>query len=205
MKFLIISEASPIKWHKGDILKINYIFDLQNNGVGVYRDEPFLAFEGNYPETIKDVLKRKKVGFIDLIPIPIPISSTLRSNWASEDKFNILNKPITVLLLEWAIEHFIVECKSRNIILSPDLKLCFMMPGNTSMSIFNYFEIYRKKGLFVGSTFIPNDMILKSNKGLKEIYFQKLSKTNLPLYKMNGCGAGNLPKKELIQNALDLI
>ena len=205
LKYLIISEAPPIKWSKGDILKTNYIFDINNKSVGVYRDEPFLAFEGKNNQTILDVFKNQKVGFLDLLPIPIPLSSTLRSRWASEEKFRINNKALTVLLLEWAIEYFLIECNKRKIILAADLKICFMMPGNTSMSIFNYFETKPKEGLFFGSVFIPNDVIVKTNHGLKERYFKQLSKTNLPLYKINGCGSGNIPKKELIQNAFDLL
>lgn len=207
LKYVIISEAPPIKWESGK-LKFNYIFDIKNMGVGPYRDEPFNAFNGKKKQTIIDVFAHSKVGFIDLIPVPIPLSSNLRSDWAVKDEFKVTdenNVPITVFLLKIAIQRFLKECKLRNITFNPNLKICFMMPGNTSMSIFHYYEINHKEGLSFDSVFIPNDVLVKTNNGVKERYFNSLGKINLPLYKLNGCGAGNIPKNELIKNALDLL
>ena len=44
------------------------------------------------------------VGFIDLIPIPLPFYSKLRTKWSTDKKFEIDGKPLPLLLLELAFE-----------------------------------------------------------------------------------------------------
>jgi hypothetical protein len=109
-----------------------------------------------------------------------------------------LNYPI--FRIKIAITHLQEKLKSKNIIVSNDVKVALMIPQLTSLPIFNYFSNRDNK-------ICLNDIELSNS--FRELNSQP-SYENIgeyiiiPRHKANTIGGSNNPKSELIKLALDL-
>lgn len=199
---IIVSEAPPIILNKNGIMEIKYILDPSIKNGGNYRNEIFKAFNtsksGISAQDLKKTLTENNVGFIDLIPIPLPFNSKLRMKWSTNKKFEINGKPLPLVLLEIAFDVIF-----STIPIKPNVKICFMMPVNTSMGIIDY-SMKKKYDINSGNIFIPHERIYANNSQTKSLTtIRDLRSLVLPLHKRNSISSGNTPNYLLIKNALE--
>ncbi len=147
IEVLIIAEAPMLTVDSLGGLKANYIFS--DCSVGSYRTVPYEAISSFYGSAMQngyqyfadpliELFKNNHVGFVDLVPIPLPqLSSNLRNAWNDQgQKFFLLHKrPHVVDMLENAVNHFLKVTQRK---FSKDLKVIFMMPRNTATGILDY-------------------------------------------------------------------
>ena len=203
IKSVIVSEAPPIILNKKGIMEVKYILDPSIKNGGNYRNEIYKAFNtskiGITAEDLKKTLIKNNVGFIDLIPIPLPFYSKLRTKWSTDKKFEIDGKPLPLLLLELAFEENFSKKK-----ISMDVNICFMMPVNTSMGIIDYSKNNEYNINITTKIFIPHNRIYANNSETKiSTTIRGLRKLVLPLHKRNSFSSGNTPNYLLIKNALE--
>ena len=199
---IIVSEAPPIILNKKGIMEIKYILDPSIKNGGNYRNEIYKAFNtsksGITAEELKNTLTKNNVGFIDLIPIPLPFNSKLRMKWSTNKKFEINGKPLPLVLLEIAFDVIF-----STIPIKSNVKICFMMPVNTSMGIIDY-SMKKKYDINSGNIFIPHERIYANNSQTKSLTtIRDLRSLVLPLHKRNSISSGNTPNYLLIKNALE--
>ena len=156
-----------------------------------------------YAQSIKDwadsknnsskILVTKKTGFFDVIPIPIPITSELRTSWATELKFEIEGKRIFMHFFEWAVEDYLKRLDKTDISVSDNHKVAIGVPLNNSVTLYEYYE----------SNSPENKVLLKEL--LTPNNFQKkgINYTGMWLqhYKSSIISPGNKPLGKLIENA----
>jgi hypothetical protein len=153
--YLIVSEAPllSIPQRKKAKLTCNYIFGEDNEST-IYRSTPYHALkkmdDNNYSSSstsiskndFQDLMKNKKVIFIDLIPMPLPsIPTKVRRDWSFDPDFQIEKDiPLTFTLFrlafEWVDNYF--KAKEKKINFSDNAKIVFMMPPKTSMGIIDF-------------------------------------------------------------------
>lgn len=199
---IIVSEAPPIILNKKGEMEIKYILDPAIKNGGNYRNEIYKAFNksksGITANDLKETLIENNVGFIDLIPIPLPFNSKLRMKWSTNKKFEIDGKPLPLVLLEIAFDVIFSTIQIR-----PNVKICFMMPVNTSMGIIDY-SMKKKYDINSGNIFIPHERIYANNSVTKSLTTMRdLKSLVLPLHKRNSISSGNTPNYLLIKNALE--
>lgn len=102
LEYLVISEAPMLNFNSGEF-SCNYVFGESSN-VGSYRKVPYQAFGGNKENPLSndlvELFVNKKVGFFDLIPIPLPkIDTELRRLWSQDIDYNIQCLPRTIFFL----------------------------------------------------------------------------------------------------------
>jgi hypothetical protein len=91
----------------------------------------------NNKETqILDILTKNDCGFFDVIPIPLPINSNLRNQWATEEKFVFDGKKIFVHFFEWAIENYIKEAEISK---DEKHKIAIGIPLNNAITLYEHF------------------------------------------------------------------
>jgi len=90
----------------------------------------------NEATRILDILTKNDCGFFDVIPIPLPINSNLRNQWATEEKFVINGKRIFVHFFEWAIENYIIEVKISK---GEKHKIAIGIPLNNAITLYEHF------------------------------------------------------------------
>ena len=192
----LIYEAPPYK--------ITYNPDEDNESITFVAS---FIFEGTcssaYAQSIKDwsnekvnpskILAKQKTGFFDIIPIPIPINSELRTLWATDDKFLIEGKRIFIHFFEWAVEDYLDRLKDSGIEVSDDHKVAIGVPLNNAVTLYEYYEFQKPedKGL-LKELLTPNNFKTKNN-----IY----NGIWLQHYKSSIISPGNKPLGKLIENA----
>lgn len=193
----LIYEAPPYK--------ITYNPDEDNESITFVAS---FIFEGTcssaYAQSIKDwsnekyvnpskILAKQKTGFFDIIPIPIPINSELRTLWATDDKFLIEGKRIFIHFFEWAVEDYLDRLKDSGIEVSDDHKVAIGVPLNNAVTLYEYYELQKPedKGL-LKELLTPNNFKTK-NKIYNGIWLQH--------YKSSIISPGNKPLGKLIENA----
>jgi len=199
---IIVSEAPPIILNKKGIMEIKYILDPSIKNGGNYRNEIYKAFNisksGITADDLIATLTKNNVGFIDLIPIPLLFNSKLRMKWSTNKKFEIDGKPLPLVLLEIAFDVIF-----STIQIKPNVKICFMMPVNTSMGIIDY-SMKKKYDINSGGIFISHERIYANNSETKSLTtIRDLRSLVLPLHKRNSISSGNTPNYLLIKNALE--
>lgn len=90
----------------------------------------------NKKDTISDILAKNGVGFFDVIPIPIPINSDLRTLWAVDEKFIIECKRIFVHFFEWALKIYIFKLGDR--IDKDNHKIAIGIPLKNAVTLYEY-------------------------------------------------------------------
>lgn len=90
----------------------------------------------NKEDTISDILAKNGVGFFDVIPIPIPINSDLRTLWAVDEKFIIECKRIFVHFFEWALKIYIFKLGDR--IDKKKHKIAIGIPLKNAVTLYEY-------------------------------------------------------------------
>ena len=136
VKYLIIYEAPPSKidisnnTHVGD-------FILDKESKSPYKNAICAAFDGPPENDLSTLLKEKNTYFTDIIPVPIPFNPTIRKAWATEEKFNIDGKQLTVHLFEKAIIEFAINFRGK---IAEDFIIAIGMPRNTSAALYDYYS-----------------------------------------------------------------
>jgi hypothetical protein len=200
---IIVSEAPPIILNKKGKMEVKYILDSSIKNGGNYRNEIYKAFNNNKigisAKDLENTLIKNNVGFIDLIPIPLPFNSKLRTKWSTDKKFEIENKPLPLVLLELALDENFSKKK-----ISQNVKICFMMPVNTSMGIIDFSMNNKHDIETTFGIFISHERICANNSETKtSTTIRGLSSLVLPLHKRNSFSSGNTPNYLLIKNALE--
>lgn len=133
---LIIYEAPPSKI---DITKGTHVGDfiLEKESTSPYKNAICAAFDETSEIDLSDLLKKNKTYFTDIIPVPIPFNPTIRKAWATEEKFNIDGKQLTVHLFEKAIIEFAIKFRGKIV---KDLIIAIGMPRNTSAALYDYYS-----------------------------------------------------------------
>lgn len=202
IKYIIIGEAPPFSFTKTQRasnkkinFKNNYILSKKNAGIwqssirgafGISEEE-----KGNTPVKFIEGLVAKKILFFDIIPVTLPFSTDIRTGWISK---KIGNKPLLISLLDLAIKKNLYKLK-----IDPNVKVAFVTPPKTSISIFDYYsdkKLKIKDKISVDITII-NDNTTKNKYGVSPDII-------LPMYKANAMMGSNAPSPELLKLALDL-
>jgi hypothetical protein len=207
INYLIISEAPLLNIDKG-VFYSNYIFDETNLNGGSYRTAPFIAISkiaDTYDKTKKDVLasdlinvfEENGVGFMDLIPLPLPtIPTDLRKEWSTNKEYYIDNIPRVVKFLEIAFEKLVNDTNCR---FSSELKVALMMPPKTAMGIINFFINEKNKSLINQDLWNLRHhfIILNTNEDA-----QHFPDKCMRLHKSITMNGANHPCENLLENAL---
>ena len=215
IKYLIIYEAPPSKI---DISKETYVGDfiLNKTSKSPYKNAIITAFKEEESENdLSATLVEKNTYFMDIIPVPIPFNPDIRSAWATEEKFNIDGKQLTVHLFEKAIEKFAIKFKGK---IHKNLIIAIGMPRNTSAALYDYYSskvhyvidcadgicIVDKKPLFCGYLFKID--LTKTNAVLatEKINIPTLKGITLPLFKSCFVDTSGQPNGTLLKIALGL-
>lgn len=136
IKHLIIYEAPPSKI---DISKNTHVGDfiLMKKSTSPYKYAINNAFGIKSGEDLSKTLFENNTYFMDIIPVPIPFNPNIRKAWATEEKFNIVGKQLTVHLFEKAIEKFAIKFKGK---IDKNLIIAIGMPRNTSAALYDYYS-----------------------------------------------------------------
>ena len=203
IKYIIIGEAPPFSFiknlNKGKlelIFENNYILSKKNAGIwqSSIRAAFGIAIEENdntTPVKFIDGLVDNNILFFDIIPVTLPFSTDIRKGWISKE---IHNKPLLISLLDLAIEK-----NTANLIIDPNVKVAFVTPPKTSISIFDY---YSDKKLKITDEISVDITIINDNTTKKKYNVDK--EIILPMYKANAMMGANAPSFELLKLALDL-
>lgn len=93
----------------------------------------------NENEKISEILRNNECGFFDVIPIPLPINSDLRNQWATEEKFVIDGKRIFLHFFEWAVINYKLKDKIST---NKKHKIALGIPLNNAITLYeNYTPI----------------------------------------------------------------
>ena len=210
IKYIIFSEAPKLTWKNGEDPYSAYLFGSYPVP-GNYKSAPLKAFD--YPQDIIQTFAHHRVAFIDLLDLPIPIDGNLRNDW--NYKFKIDKDPLSVFLLENAIENFIQKSNSisqnkklDNIKFDSDVYFSFMMPPKTSMGIIEYYFRENKSiNITVDdvNVYLPNERIIQCNNAFTKFLKTDLNQELLPLYSRVAMSGSNTPSYLLLKHALNLI
>lgn len=206
IKYILISEAPPFDLN---ISQPAYIFANSNN-VGNYRTQPYKAFGGQKNKNITgsdliDIFNKNGVGFFDLFPFPIPVSSKIRNAWSFERKFQIHDKPFTVVLFELGLNEFLKKIRLK-IKVNKKIRIAFMMPPNSSVAIFGYYSkmcLIERFFYFSKFKIWPLNLVRTNSKSCK-FKSKYINEIVLPLYQANVLGSSNTPNEKLIKHAFNL-
>jgi hypothetical protein len=202
LDYLVISEAPMLNFESGKF-SCNYVFG-ENPKVGSYRKVPYKAFGGTDEslsisscDLIK-IFKNKKVGFFDLIPIPLPkIDTELRRLWSQDIDYYIDDLPRTIYFLKLAFENFINNSECT---MSEKTKVILMMPPNTAMGIISFY--LGKKVTKITDLDNLSKMFIRENNNCNVVRNVDLNGIPVRLHRqivMNGSGG---PDLKLFQHAL---
>ena len=203
IKYIIIGEAPPFSFIKSQngsefelIFENNYI--LSKPKAGHYQSSIKKAFNirGKEVSTTPDIfitgLVNKNILFFDIIPVTLPFSTDIRTGWIKQ---KINEKPLLVSLLELAIKKNVAD---KKIIIDPNVKVAFVTPPKTSISIFDY---YSDKKLKITDEISVDITIINDNTTKKK--YNVGQDIILPMYKANAMMGANAPSTELLKLALD--
>ena len=146
--------------------------------------------------TIQDILIEQGILFIDLCPLPLPMTSKNRKEiWGKRRKWDgtMKNKPLSLVLLELALKFAI----DNGIQISKKPIIAMGTPTATSQSIYYYFVK------------TSPELKIKNKDDIEVvIHFSNLLETNnqyekngqiLPLYESNIIAGSNTPNAELLK------
>ena len=203
IKYIIIGEAPPFSFTKTQKakkivldFKNNYILSKKNARIwqssirgafGIAQEE-----KGNTPVKFIEGLVANNILFFDIIPVTLPFSTDIRTGWIKQ---KINEKPLLVSLLELAIKKNVADEK---IIIDPNVKVAFVTPPKTSISIFDY---YSDKKLKITDEISVDITIINDNTTKKK--YNVGQDIILPMYKANAMMGANAPSTELLKLALD--
>jgi len=144
--------------------------------------------------SITTILENNKCGFFDVIPMPLPINSNLRNQWATEEKFVFNGKRIFVHFFEWAIENYIQAKISEG----EKHKIAIGIPLNNSITLYEHFAT--KKNVEFGVH--ENQKISFNDPHSIEL---KNKKSGLWIHPFKNCviSTSNTPNAELMKLAFD--
>jgi hypothetical protein len=209
LNYIVFSEAPMLTWKKGGDPSSNYIF-RKCKVKGSYRSAPYKVF--NTPKNkavtnseLIDTFSRERVAFIDLIDLPIPISTQLRCKWNYEIKINC--KPLTIVFLENALLNFLREMIKGNVDLVPNFEFAFMMPPQTAFGIIEYIRDNGPINVQDGGKSITIDYLktIECNSYDTKKIFGYLKEEILPLYARIAMGGSNNPSDKLLKRALNIL
>ena len=209
VKYIIFSEAPKLTWKNGEEPSSAYLFG--NKPVsGNYKSAPLKAFDSS--QSIIKTFAHHRVAFIDLLDLPIPIDGNLREEWNYIFKIN--KNPLSVFLLENAIENFIQKSniistkkKLDKIQFDSDIYFAFMMPPKTSMGIIeHYFRENKSINITIDdvNVYLPNERIIQCNNAYTKFLKTNLEKELLTLYSRVAMSGSNTPSDLLLKHALNL-
>ena len=214
VKHLIIYEAPPSKidisnnTHVGD-------FILDKESKSPYKNAICAAFDVPPENDLSTLLKEENTYFTDIIPVPIPFNPTIRKAWATEEKFNIDGKQLTVHLFEKAIIEFAIKFRDK---IDKDLIIAIGMPRNTSAALYDYYSskvhyvvdcadgicIVDKEPVFCGYLFKIDLTKTNADLATKKINIPTLKGITLPLFESCFVDTSGQPNGTLLKIALDL-
>ena len=144
---------------------------------------------------ISKILIDEQTGFFDVIPIPIPINSDLRTLWAVDEKFIIECKRIFVHFFEWALKIYIFKLGDR--IDKNNHKIAIGIPLKNAVTLYEYDKINTKwfKDYFYVNFSEPHRFDAK-NKKSEGLWVQQ--------YKNCIIGSSNTPSGQLMRMAFDI-
>lgn len=193
LDYLIISESPMLNYNSGKY-SCNYILG-ENEKVGSYRKVPYEAFGGKKSNPSSDDLislfQTEKVGFFDLIPLPLPkIDTDLRRLWSLDENYRIDGMSRTMFFLKLAFENFQNKTNCR---VTQNTKVILMMPPNTATGIISF---YLENGS-TGNTDLDNlsNRFLEQNSNVIIVKHSDLIGIPIRLHKqvvMNGSGGPDL-------------
>jgi hypothetical protein len=207
IKYIIIGEAPPFSFIKSFIKSQNdseFELIFENNYIlskpkaGHYQSSIKKAFEikqkeeSTTPNVFITGLVKEKILFFDIIPVTLPFSTDIRTGWI---KHKINGKPLLVSLLDLAIKKNVAD---KKIIIDPNVKVAFVTPPKTSVSIFDY---YSDKKLKITDEISVDITIINDNTTKKK--YNVGQDIILPMYKANAMMGANAPSTELLKLALD--
>jgi len=211
LKYLVACESPRYNPCKDETVRLNYLLQLgyesYNEPTGPYfnpiKQAVCKILEVEQVTNMIDSLRDFQIGFFDIIPFPIPISSKLRKEWNTAEVFKIGPKEIFLVpqLFELALENL----KTHKIEITCKTKVAICMPNNTSIGLYNYLEEFEGKN-FLTITDRISCMILKQKPfgKLKKEWKIKLRGETLPRYQSNVMSGSNTPSELLIKLAWDL-
>jgi len=207
IKYIIIGEAPPFSFIKNPdkseldelelIFENNYILSKKNAGswqssirgaFGIAKEE-----KGNTPVKFIAGLVANKILFFDIIPVTLPFSTDIRKGWIDK-RIDADDNPLLVSLLQLAIQKNI-----DGLTIDPNVKVAFVTPPKTSISIFDY---YSDKKLKITDKISVDITIINDNTTKKK--YNVGQDIILPMYKANAMMGANAPSTELLKLALDL-
>ena len=204
IKYIIIGEAPPFSFTKTQKardkkihFKNNYILSKKNAGIwqssirgafGIAEEE-----KGNTPVKFIEGLVANNILFFDIIPVTLPFSTDIRKGWIDK-RIEADENPLLVSLLQLAIQKNI-----DGLTIDPNVKVAFVTPPKTSISIFDY---YSDKKLNITDEISVDITIINDNTTKKK--YNVGQDIILPMYKANAMMGANAPSTELLKLALDL-
>lgn len=208
IKYIIFSEAPMLTWKKNNKPYSNYIFSNRQIR-GSYRSAPYKAFQAPKKlvthEDLIDTFKVKRVAFIDLIDLPLPISTEIRCKWNYEIKIN--SKPLTIVFLENALLNFLIEMNENSIDLDQNFEFAFMMPPQTAFGIIEHIRDHGPINVqYNGKTIkIDSGKAIECNDNDTKKLFKYLKEEILPLYSRIAMDGSNNPSDKLLRRALNIL
>jgi hypothetical protein len=187
----------PLNYEQRERL-INFIYNNQSLNNFIYNGD--LSNDGIiFLNRLQNVLNSNII-YVDLFLLPANFQDA-RKKWKSDSNFKDYDgKRLTVYIFEWAIENLKRRLKKDKIDypFSPNCKIVFGTPINTSISIFEYY----RNNLFVLDTDVKIDLTIQNSPS--RFIIQDLEGTTFPMFKYNIVNYGGSPSKELIKNAFNL-
>ena len=209
LKYIIFSEAPMLTWKKDEDPSSNYVFRSDCKPKGSYRSAPYKVFNVTQKKSVEskeliETFSRERVAFIDLIDLPIPISTELRCKWNYEIKINC--KPLTIVFLENALLNFLKEMIKESIDLAPNFEFAFMMPPQTAFGIIEYIRDSGPVNVQDGGKSITIDYLktIECNSYDTKKLFGYLKNEILPLYARIAMDGSNNPGDKLLKRALNI-
>jgi hypothetical protein len=184
----IVEKSDPVKTN----FEAEFIFD--DNCKSPYEKSIKNCFE-NKEDKISVILSEKGVGFFDVIPIPIPINSDLRTLWAVDKKFKIDKKRIFVHFFEWALKIYLFKLKGR--IDTENHKIAIGIPLKNAVTLYEYHS--EKTNWF-------NYFFSKINFSEQHNFNEKVKPEGLWVQQYKNCiiGSSNTPSGQLMRMAFDI-
>lgn len=193
----LIYEAPPyllsIDKKKNINFEAEFIFD--ENCSSPYVNAIRKCFNKNKVYNLSDILIEKNVGFFDVIPIPIPINSDLREQWATDQKFKINKKRIFVYFFEWALEIYLFRLGKKSI--NVNHKIAIGIPLKNAVSIYEHAQNKAKWPRFkLDRNFCDAHNFNETNKKPDGLWVQP--------YKNCIIGSSNTPSGDLMKLAFEI-
>lgn len=203
LKYTVIYEAPPfsllVKKNNGSFeFEFDAEFILDDICSSPYSDAIKSCFNlGPVGCNIYNILLNNNCGFFDVIPFPLPITSDLRKQWATEEKFLIEGKRIFVHFFEWAVEAYKLNNEFSN-----DVKhnIAIGIPLNNAISLYEYYAA-PDKSLEFGK---HNNLKILFNAPHTIDLVNKKSGLWIHPYKNCVISTSNTPNAELMKLAFDI-